>query len=86
MKSTAYSTLLTYFRDFRQGQLSTEALQNALTDVSHSLPANSTPKKLVDHTNTRIDAIVLGVCEAERDAHIQELLRETEAKLIAIEP
>jgi hypothetical protein len=74
------------FTRFRQGQLSIEGLQSALTDPDKNRSLNPAQRHLLEQANTRIDAIVLGVCEAERDVHIHELLKEIEAKLTAIEP
>jgi hypothetical protein len=76
-------SILPHFLRFRQGQLSIEALQSEIATISDSFPTDSTQRVLLEQTNTRIDAIVLGVCEAERDAHINELLQEIEAKLIS---
>jgi hypothetical protein len=78
--------LFVAFTRFRQGQLSIEGLQSALINPGKDRSLNPVQRNLLEQANTRIDAIVLGVCEAERDAHIHELLQETEAKLIAIEP
>ena len=74
------------FLQFSKGQISIETLQDALIDAGKGLQMNPAQRHLLEQAATRIDAIVLGVCEVERDAHIHELLQETEAKLIAIEP
>lgn len=79
-------SLLPRFFAFRQGHLSVEALQSGLATASDSLHPDSPQRALLEQASTRIDAILLGVCEAERDAHINELLQEIETKLIAIEP
>lgn len=78
--------VLPHFLRFQQGYLSVEALQVLLTTTSNNLPLDSPQRALLEQSTTRIDAILLGVCEAEQDAHINELLREIETKLIAIEP
>jgi hypothetical protein len=78
--------ILPHFVRFRHGQLSVEALQTVLVTTTDTLAHDSAQRALLEQTNTRIDAIVLGVCEAERDAHINELLQEIETKLITIEP
>ncbi len=83
---TMNSMLLSYFQLFRQGQLTVEALQSTIAMTSAALPADSSPRTLLEQTGARIDAILWGVCEAERDAHINDLLREIEPKLIATEP
>lgn len=79
-------SLPAHFVRFRQGQLSVEGLQTLMITTSESLPPNSAQRALLEQTTTRINAIILGICEAERDAHINELLQEIEPKLIAIEP
>jgi hypothetical protein len=78
------NSLSVAFTRFRQGQLSIEGLQSALTDPDKNRSLNPAQRNLLEQANTRIDAIVLGVCEAERDVHIHELLKEVESKMTVL--
>jgi hypothetical protein len=83
VKPSLIESLAPQFTLFRQGHLSAEQLQGKLADVAHTLPlSTSSPfREVLEQANARIDFIILGVCEAERDAHINDLLQELEVKL-----
>lgn len=80
------NSIFSHFLRFRQGHLSIDMLQSGLATIRDSFPTDSAQRALLEQAHTRIDAIVLGVCEAERDAPINELLQEIENKLSAINP
>lgn len=78
------TTVHDYHKRFQVGSLSAEELQVALSEVVKALPTNVAPvlRTALEQAHARMDFILWGVCEQERDAHIDELLRELEAKLV----
>jgi hypothetical protein len=79
MNVSLLDQLSPHFVRFRQGRLSPEALGVLLQETgrAHASPLSD----LLEQTASRIDLIVLGVCEAERNEQIAGLLHDLEVRL-----
>lgn len=86
MKSTIADELRPQFSRFREGDMTAAQLQQFLNEGSPALAAADNPalRTVLEQANARIEFILWGVCEAERDAHINELLQELEVKVLSL--
>ncbi len=75
-------------KEFREGRLPADGLARALSARAADLsaPTDGAVRTLMEQIGIRIEAVLLGVCEAEQEAHVSDLLRELESKLLLVEP